>query len=141
MRPPSSKGILGKAMTNGGFVSSPVAKPSSSGKSVTAFADVSDPDFSDVDPRVASLRPRGASRLTAFSFEFVAKPEKAVGAPLSLSAAMQSGLEDMLGFAGSLVLVSDHEARLITVIIFWEGSEARESCALSLRRVRALLAP
>jgi hypothetical protein len=79
--------------------------------------------------------------LTAFSFEFVAKPEKAVCAPLSLPAAIQSGLEDLLGFAGSLVMVSDQEARLVTVIIFWEGSEARESCALSLRRVRALLAP
>jgi len=38
-------------------------------------------------------------------------------------------------------MVSDSEARLITVIIFWRGSEARRSCALSVRRVRALLAP
>ena len=117
-------------------MSSPVPKVSSSVKLVTPF-----PDVSDLEPRVASLRPRGANRLTAFSFEFVAKPEKAPGAPLSLPAAIQSGLEDINGFAGSLVMVSDQEARLITVIIFWEGSEARRSCALSLRRVRALLAP
>jgi hypothetical protein len=50
-------------------------------------------------------------------------------------------LEDFAGFAGSLVMVSDSEARLITVIIFWQGSEGRRSCARSVRRVRALLAP
>jgi len=39
------------------------------------------------------------------------------------------------------VMVSDQEARLITAIIFWEGSEARRSGAQVVRRVRALLAP
>jgi hypothetical protein len=54
---------------------------------------------------------------------------------------MQSGLEAVPGFAGSLVMVSDQEARLITVIIFWEGSEGRRSCSQSARHVRALVAP
>jgi len=54
---------------------------------------------------------------------------------------MQSALEDFAGFAGSLVMVSDLEARLITVIIFWQGGEARSSCAQSVRRVSTLLAP
>jgi len=79
--------------------------------------------------------------LAAFSFEFVAKPEQAAGAKLILPAAIQSGLEDVAGFAGSLVMVSDQEARLITVIVFWEGSEARRSAAQVARRIRALLAP
>jgi len=39
------------------------------------------------------------------------------------------------------VMVSDLEARLITVIIFWQGGEARSSCAQSVRRVSTLLAP
>jgi hypothetical protein len=38
-------------------------------------------------------------------------------------------------------MVSDQEVRLITVIIFWNGAEARRSCERSVRRVRALLAP
>jgi len=80
---------------------------------------------------------RGVNPFTAFSFEFVAKPEEAASAVLVLSAAIQSALEDFAGFAGSLVMVSDSEARLIRVIIFWQGSEARQSCAQS---VRALLA-
>ncbi len=80
---------------------------------------------------------RGVNPFTAFSFEFVAKPEEAASAVLVLPAAIQSALEDFAGFAGSLVMVSDSEARLIRVIIFWQGSEGRQSCAQS---VRALLA-
>ena len=38
-------------------------------------------------------------------------------------------------------MVSDQEARLITVVVFWEGSEARRSGTHVVRRVRALLAP
>lgn len=84
---------------------------------------------------------RAISPLMAFSLEFVAKPEQAAGAPLFLPTAIQSGLENVPGFAGSLVMASDQEARLMTVIIFWNGTEARSSCERSVRRVRALLAP
>ena len=76
---------------------------------------------------------------SAWSFEFVAKPEEAANAVLHLPAAIQSGLEDFSSLAGSLVMVSS-EARLITVIIFWQGSEARRSCTQSVRRLCALLA-
>jgi len=117
-------------------VSSPVRQPSSLGKSASKFPDISCPRFETVSRFVC-----GANRLAAFSFEFVAKPEQAAGAKLILPAAIQSGLEDVAGFAGSLVMVSDQEARLITVIVFWEGSEARRSAAQVARRIRALLAP
>jgi len=80
---------------------------------------------------------RGVNPFTAFSFEFVAQPEEAASAVLVLPAAIQSSLEDFAGFAGSLVMVSDSEARLIRVTIFWQGSETRQRCAQS---VRALLA-
>ncbi|HKW32669.1 MAG TPA: hypothetical protein VJN92_06665 [Candidatus Acidoferrum sp.] len=117
-------------------MSNPVRYISNSEKSVASFPDISDPRF-----RAASPIGRAANGLTAFSFEFVAKPDQAASAPLLLPAAIQSGLEDIAGFAGSLVMVSDQEARLITVIIFWNGAEARRSCERSMRRVRALLAP
>ncbi|HVH71261.1 MAG TPA: hypothetical protein VNB49_09155, partial [Candidatus Dormibacteraeota bacterium] len=45
------------------------------------------------------------------------------------------------GFVGSLVMVADQEARLITAVIFWEGTEAHRGGAQGVRRVRALLAP
>ena len=117
-------------------MASPVRQPNYAVKSVVPFSDLSDRKC-HVEWPVA----RDSSHFTAFSFEFVAKPEQATKAVLDLPAGIQSGLEDFAGFAGSLVMVSDLEARLITVIIFWQGSDARRNCAQSLRRVRALLAP
>ena len=117
-------------------MSSPARQPSYSRKSVATFS-----DLSDFKCQVESPVARGTTRFTALNFEFVAKPEEAAHAVLELPAAIQSGLDDFAGFSGSLVMVSDLEARLITVIIFWRGSEAKRSCAQSVRRVRALLAP
>ena len=110
-------------------------------ESVAAFPGIPRPNISDSRFKVEAPTARAANGLTAFSFEFVAKPEQAAGAPVLLPAAIRSGLEDIAGFAGSLVMVSDQEARLVTVIIFWNGTEARRSCERSMRRVRALLAP
>ena len=117
-------------------MSSPARHASSSEASVAVFPDMSDDRF-----KVEAPIARAANGLTAFSIEFVAKPDQAAGAPVFLPAAIQSGLEDIAGFAGSIVMVSDQEVRLITVIIFWNGAEARRSCERSVRRVRALLAP
>jgi hypothetical protein len=117
-------------------VASPVRQPNYAAKSVASFSDLSDLKC-NVEWPVACP----SSHFMAGSFEFVAKPEQAAKAVSDLPAGIQSGLEDFAGFAGSLVMVSDLEARLITVIIFWRGSEARQSCAQSVRRVRALLAP
>ena len=116
-------------------MSTPARQPNYSGKAVAAFP-ISQPRCKVESPVV-----HNANRFTASSFEFVAKPKEASHAVLDLPAAIQSGLEDFAGFSGSLVMVSDSEARLITVIIFWQGSEARRSCVHSVRRVRALLAP
>jgi hypothetical protein len=117
-------------------VSNPARQVSSSEKCIASFHDASPAGF-----KVEAPISRAANSLTAFSFEFVAKPGGAAGAPLFLPAAIQSGLGDIFGFVGSLVMVSDQEARLITVIIFWSGTEARRSCERSMRRLRTLLAP
>jgi hypothetical protein len=116
-------------------VSSPVRQASSSEKFAQLLGN-SARDFRCQSPDV-----RGAGGFTALSFEFVAMPEKAVSASKSLSAEIHSALEELSGFAGSLVMVSDQEARLITVVVFWEACEGRPSSALCVRRVRALIAP
>lgn len=117
-------------------MSTPARQVNYSGKSVAAFS-----ELSRLQCKIVSPMARGVNPFSAFSFEFVAKPEEAASAVLDITAAIRSALEHFADFAGSLVMVSDSEARLITVIIFWQGSEARRSCARSLRRVRALLAP
>ena len=41
----------------------------------------------------------------------------------------------------TLVMTSDHEARLITVVTFWRGTERVKHCNANTRWVNALLAP
>ena len=105
---------------------SPVRRPNCARLSVAPFCDLSERKCSVEWPVAPS---------SSHCFEFVAKPEQAAGAVLDLPAGIQTGLGDFAAFAGSLVMVSDLEARLLTVIIFWQRSETRRSCARSVRRV------
>jgi hypothetical protein len=118
-------------------VSGPVRQASSSEKFATSFPDASALNLR----RGESPAVHDGRGLTALSFEFVAKPEKAAEAPGSLSTEIHSALQDVSGFAGGLVMVSDQEARLITVVVFWEACEASRSSTLCIRRARALIAP
>src|SRR5947208_15620236 len=93
MRLPCSRGT---GQTNGGFVSTPARQANYSEESVAAFSDLSGPTC-----KIESPMTRGANHFTAFSFEFVAKPEKAAHAVLDLPEAMQSAPEDFAGFARS----------------------------------------
>ncbi len=81
----------------------------------------------------------GTNGLTALSVEFVAKPGEADNAPQSLPAAIAGSLQEVKGFSGCLVMISDHEARLITVVTFWSGNEAQRSCRQHVKWVKALL--
>jgi hypothetical protein len=71
--------------------------------------------------------------------EFVAKPDVARSAPAVLPEAIHGALHEVTGFAGCVVLCSDQEARLITVITFWTGSDCQKQCSKNVRWVRALV--
>jgi hypothetical protein len=79
--------------------------------------------------------------LTALSIEFVAKPEEAHLLPVNLPAAIAGAFREVTGYAGCCVLVSDKEARLVTVITFWSGEERTVRCGENVRWVYALLEP
>lgn len=40
-----------------------------------------------------------------------------------------------------MVMVSDHEARLVTVVTLWTGKERAHNCTESAARVKRLLSP
>jgi hypothetical protein len=80
-----------------------------------------------------------ASGLMVLSVEFVAKPEKARNALLSLPAAITGSLQEVAGFVGCWVMVSDQEARLITVVTFWSGDKAQKFCKKNVTSVKRLL--
>jgi hypothetical protein len=82
-----------------------------------------------------------SARITALSIEFVAKPNEAHRVHLALPSAIAGALGNVTGFAGSYVLISSYEARLVTVVTLWKGIDRAKHCALNIRWVRALLGP
>ncbi len=83
----------------------------------------------------------GGSRITALNIEFVAKPNEAHKVHAALPAAINSALGEVDGFSGSLVMIANHEARLVTVVTLWSGEDRMQRCNENVRWVRALLAP
>jgi hypothetical protein len=83
----------------------------------------------------------GSSEVTALSVEFVARPQEAHRVQSAISAALSRGLQNVSGFAGCLVMTSEQEARLVTVITFWEGRDRLKQCRENTPWVHKLLAP
>src|SRR6266478_5329187 len=79
--------------------------------------------------------------VTALSVEFVAKPREAQQVEAAIPSAIAGAFKDVTGFAGCLVMISDHEARLITVVTLWAGDDREKRCGENIRWIRALLAP
>lgn len=82
-----------------------------------------------------------SSQITALSIEFVAKPNEAHKVHAALPAAIHGAFGEVAGFAGSLVMIANQEARLVTVITLWRGEERMQRCDENVRWVMALLAP
>jgi hypothetical protein len=79
--------------------------------------------------------------VTALSIEFVAKPEEAHRVQAAIPSALAGALKDVDGFAGCLVMISDQEARLVTVVTLWAGNDRAQCCRQNVRWVQALLKP
>ncbi len=83
----------------------------------------------------------GLPLVTALSVEFVAKPQEAHRVQAAIPAALAGALKDVNGFAGCLVMISDQEARLVTVVTLWAGNDRAKCCNQNARWVHALLKP
>jgi hypothetical protein len=94
----------------------------------------------NIGPRTLGMRNAG-SRITALNVEFVAKPNEAHRVHATLPAAINSALGEVDGFAGSFVMIANHEARLVTVVTLWSGEDRMQRCSENVRWVRALLTP
>ena len=89
-------------------------------------------------------RANGASAappLTALTIEFVAKPEQTHRVEAAIPGAIAGALKDVAGFAGCLMMISDQEARLVTVVTLWAGDDRANCCSQNVPWVHALLAP
>jgi hypothetical protein len=79
--------------------------------------------------------------VTALHVECVAKPQEAHRVRSAIPAALSEALQDVSGFAGCLLMTSEQEARLVTVIVLWVGNERLKHCRDNARRIHTMLAP
>lgn len=97
------------------------------------------PPETDTTPPSSHLT--GLCGVIALSVEFVARPHEAQRLRRMIPLILTGVLQGVSGFAGCLVMVSDQEARLVTVITLWEGEDARKRSMENARSVQTLLAP
>src|SRR5262249_46639268 len=81
------------------------------------------------------------SGMSALSVEFVAKPEESHRVQSVIATALEGTLEEVSGFAGCLVMISDQEARLVTVVTLWTGEDRLKHCRENARWIQRLLTP
>jgi hypothetical protein len=84
---------------------------------------------------------RGLEEVSAQSIEFVAVPDMAARLQATLPGAIRSALQKSEGFAGCAVMVSEEEARLVTVVTFWRGKERSSKAIANGLWVEQLLDP
>lgn len=77
----------------------------------------------------------------ARSVEFVAVPDIAARLQATLPGALRSALQRAEGFAGCVVMVSEQEARLVTVVTFWRGRDRGRLANANAQWVEQLLDP
>src|SRR5579864_7743280 len=85
--------------------------------------------------------PATACGMTALSIEFVSKPQEAHCLRTAIPAAVEGTLGQVRGFAGCLLLISDKEPRLATVLTFWEGENHAKLSSNSAPWIHKVLAP
>jgi hypothetical protein len=117
-------------------VASPVQHPHLSKNVAIPF-----PRASAAETGLPVSQAKGAPRLSALSVEFVAKPQETHRVQSAIPASLAGALEDLAGFAGCLVLVSEQEARLFTVVTLWIGDDSVKRCSQNVRWIHKLLAP
>ena len=84
---------------------------------------------------------QAAAPLAALSIEFVANPLEVHRLHRAIPAAIRDGLDQTPGFAGCVVMISDREARLVSVVTFWSGADRVTSCSKRARWLDKLLTP
>jgi hypothetical protein len=89
----------------------------------------------------ASTAGAPAPPVIAHGVEFVASPGKGEKLQRAVPEAMRNAFGESGSFAGCLVLVSEQEARLVTVITLWTGKDRARQCDENSNRVKGLLTP
>jgi hypothetical protein len=79
--------------------------------------------------------------ISVHTVKFVASPGKTQKLQSVLPVTIREVLRCAAGFAGCMVMISDQEARLVTVVTLWTGKERARHCIENASRVKVLLSP
>ncbi len=94
------------------------------------------------DPRNQSAHSAAHSyNVSAHTVQFVASPGKTQKLQSLLPVAIREALRFNSGFAGCMVMISDQEARLVTVVTLWTGEQRTRHCSENVDRVKKILSP
>ena len=77
----------------------------------------------------------------ALAADFVSWPGKAEELQTVLPEAIRNAFDGSANFSGCMVLVSEQEARLVTVITLWKGKGRTKHCNENSKRIEQLLKP
>jgi hypothetical protein len=95
----------------------------------------------DDNGRRFSIMEAAAPEVLAHGLEFVALPGKPQELQRAIPEALRGTLGSSSGFCGCMVLVSEQEARLMTVITLWAGRDRADECDKNRDKVDQLLLP
>jgi len=79
--------------------------------------------------------------MVALHLDFVAKPEESGELGKELATTIEAAQLWHEGLEGSVVLVSDREARLVTVLTFWDGKRFAAGREVRVAWIQKLLMP
>jgi hypothetical protein len=81
------------------------------------------------------------SDVTAHGMEFVALPGQSESLRKKIPLAMRSANGSSQDYVGCMVLFSEKEARLVSVITLWKGRDRATKCNQDSKRLKKLLEP
>jgi hypothetical protein len=84
---------------------------------------------------------KATEQLIALRLDFVAKPEGSHAVAGSLAKLLETARLDEAGLVSSILLVSDREARLVTLLTFWEVHRFLPARERRIGWMQKLLAP
>lgn len=92
-------------------------------------------------PNLVPRTPARAYDISARSVQFVASPERTRELQAALPARIHAAFDLVPAFAGCMVMISDQEARLVTVVTLWGGRERARHCNENSDCLKKLLSP
>ncbi len=79
--------------------------------------------------------------VSAHSVQFVSAPGQTYKLQSLVPPAIREAFRSKSGFAGCMVMVSDQEARRVTIVTLWKGNGHRRHCAEYAQQLRTILLP